>query len=294
MPSQSLMRKPSKPSSSLSRSVFSAPCSCIRTGSAPAIETAEYDGMIEPTPASIAGTYGSTCSRLQLVQAVDVGDALVDRVARARERRVVRGAAVADPVLGGGEHLVRAGQVARVVALQARRSRRRHRRHQRRVLAERLVAAAPALVARDAQARRERPRHAGRADLLRGGPLDLLDQVGVARGAQARVVREDRRADHVVVAVHGVDAVDQRDLQPRGQRLRAGSRRPCPPSRRPCSASAPSRRRTAPSRGRGRRSARATAGPGARPGSSGRPSRPASSGPAGPRRARRCVCAGSR
>ena len=63
MPSQSLMRNPSKPSSPLSRSVFRAPFSCIRTGSAPSIETAEYDGMIEPTPASIAGTYGSTCSR---------------------------------------------------------------------------------------------------------------------------------------------------------------------------------------------------------------------------------------
>ncbi len=63
MPSQSLMRKPSKPRSPLSRSVFRAPYSCIRTGSAPAIETAEYDGMIEPTPASIAGSYGLTYSR---------------------------------------------------------------------------------------------------------------------------------------------------------------------------------------------------------------------------------------
>ena len=39
-------------------------------------------------------------------------------------------------------------------------------------------------------------------------------------GAEADVVREDHRADDVVVAVHGVDAVEQRDLQARLDRLR--------------------------------------------------------------------------
>ena len=54
---------------------------------------------------------------------------------------------------------------------------------------------------------------------------DLLGRDGrsrapgrVAGRAQADVVREDRRADHVVVPVHRVDAVDQRDAQRRGQR----------------------------------------------------------------------------
>ena len=47
---------------------------------------------------------------------------------------------------------------------------------------------------------------------------DLAHEVGVARGAQADVVREDGRAEQVAVAVHGVDAVEQRDLQPRLER----------------------------------------------------------------------------
>ena len=47
-----------------------------------------------------------------------------------------------------------------------------------------------------------------------GDRADLLDERRVAGRAQADVVREDRRADHVVVAVHRVHAVDQRDLQP--------------------------------------------------------------------------------
>jgi len=64
MPSQSLMRNPSKPRVPLSRSLFSGPFSCMRTGPAPPTSTAEYDGMIDPTPAAIAGTYGATYRRL--------------------------------------------------------------------------------------------------------------------------------------------------------------------------------------------------------------------------------------
>ena len=80
-----------------------------------------------------------------------------------------------------------------------------------RVLAEALVAAAPARVAGDAEARREVPRDAGGAHLLGGDPADLLDQRRVAGGAEPDVVREDRRADHIAVTVHGVHAVDDRD-----------------------------------------------------------------------------------
>ena len=58
---------------------------------------------------------------------------------------------------------------------------------------------------------------------------------------------------HVVVAVHRVHAVDQRDLQPRLPARAAGRRRPSPPRPRACSGSAPSRRRRAASRGRRRR-----------------------------------------
>ena len=56
------------------------------------------------------------------------------------------------------------------------------------------------------------------ARLLGGDVLDVAHQRRVAGGAQADVVREDRRAVHVAVAVHGVDAVEDRDVQARGQR----------------------------------------------------------------------------
>src|SRR3954451_11422258 len=50
-----------------------------------------------------------------------------------------------------------------------------------------------------------------------GSPvLDVADEPRVARGAQPDVVREDRRPGHVAVAVHRVDAVDERDVQTRG------------------------------------------------------------------------------
>ena len=47
---------------------------------------------------------------------------------------------------------------------------------------------------------------------------DLLDQFRIARAPQADVVREDHGAADVVVPVHGVDAVENRDAEPRGQR----------------------------------------------------------------------------
>ena len=55
----------------------------------------------------------------------------------------------------------------------------------------------------------------GGADLLRGDACHLLDQRRIARAAQADLVREDDGAQHVVVAVHGVDAVEERNAQTR-------------------------------------------------------------------------------
>ena len=70
---------------------------------------------------------------------------------------------------------------------------------------------------------RERPLDSGGANFFGGDSLHLLDERGIARAAEADVVREDHRAQHVVVAVHGVDAVEDRDLQARllGARLEA-------------------------------------------------------------------------
>src|SRR5205823_2822370 len=131
----------------------------------------------------------------------DGGVALVDTAGRA---------AVTDVVLGAGKHrrLLR----AEFLALQAS----DHRSVLDGVLgrlAERLVRPAPAVVTHDAETRREVPLRTSARDLFRGGPADLFDQLRVVRGAEADVVREDRRAVNVVVPVHRVDAVDRGDAE---------------------------------------------------------------------------------
>ena len=87
------------------------------------------------------------------------------------------------------------------------------------ILAVGLVGAAPPVVTGHAHARREGPRDAGRARLGRRDPSLLVGQRRVVGGADPDVVREERRAGEVVVAVHGVDAVDHRDLQRCCERL---------------------------------------------------------------------------
>ena len=62
-------------------------------------------------------------------------------------------------------------------------------------------------------------RDAGAGDLARRHARRLLDELGVARGAEADVVREEHRALDVAVAVDGVDAVDDRDPEAGRQRL---------------------------------------------------------------------------
>jgi hypothetical protein len=80
-------------------------------------------------------------------------------------------------------------------------------------LAEALVRPAPALVAGDGDAGREGPANSRRSDLLGRGPGHAFDEARVTRAAEADVVREEDRPDHVVVAVDGVDAVHERDAQ---------------------------------------------------------------------------------
>ncbi len=249
------------------------PSRCSRRG--------EYDGMTVPTLVLLHGRHVRGEVRAGEVGPADrLVDALVDRVVAGRRCRTWcrrrRRSASRSPAPGP------AGRAGTRRALEAV-DRGLHRDHQRRVLAERLVRAAPP--------RRRGPRTctartshcgAGRPDLLRG---DVARRRSTSAGsrvdAEPDVVREDRRADQVVVAVHGVDAVEDRDLQPGGQR-RAWKPSTMSAQPRACSGSAPSRRRTAPSRAGRSRSATGRRRPRpARPGSSGRPSRPASSGPAG-------------
>ncbi len=124
------------------------------------------------------------------------------------------GAAVAEVVLGGGEHGRRVA--AEGVALQAG-DERGHGGGQFGRLTEGLVRTPPTVVAGHAQAGREGPVDAGTGDLLGDRAPDTPHQGGVPGGAQADVVREERGAAHRVVAVHRVDAVDHRDAQRGGQ-----------------------------------------------------------------------------
>ena len=74
-------------------------------------------------------------------------------------------------------------------------------------------------VLRNRNARCKRPAYAGAGDLLRGHPLRPPDEFFITRCAQSDVVRKNHRPINVVMAVHGINAVKQRDFQPRLQRL---------------------------------------------------------------------------
>ena len=69
---------------------------------------------------------------------------------------------------------------------------------------------APARVLRDRDRRGKRPGHASGTRGLSRGFGDALDQFDVVRGTQADVVREDGRAVHVAVAMHGIGPPDHR------------------------------------------------------------------------------------
>ena len=84
-----------------------------------------------------------------------------------------------------------------------------------RIFGEAFVGAAPPLVLRHGDARTEGPIDAGGANFFGGDSADATDEIGVARAAEADVVREDHGAEHVAVAVDRVDAVDDRNAKPR-------------------------------------------------------------------------------
>jgi len=127
---------------------------------------------------------------------------------RGAERR----AAVADEVFGARQDGKRVGQVR---ALEAAHRRASHFLHQLRVFGETFVRAAPTYILRHRDARREHPLDAGGADFLGGDSLHSFHQRGVARASHPDIVREDDRAQDVVVPVHRVDAVQDRNLKPR-------------------------------------------------------------------------------
>ncbi len=89
------------------------------------------------------------------------------------------------------------------------------------ILAIPFITAAPADILRNGDAGRESPVHTGGADFFGSDARGFFDEVGIAGAAEADVLREASGADDVVVAVDGVNAIDERDFQARvcGARL---------------------------------------------------------------------------
>jgi hypothetical protein len=137
--------------------------------------------------------------------------ALVDALARA---------AVADKVLGGrGDVAALHRRAARRITLQPVHHLGCVAPYQRRILRVAFVAAAPAQVLRHRQRRRECPVHPHCDHFLRRGSADAADQRRVMRRTESDVVREDGRTGDAGVAVHRVDAEQQRDHRVSGPRF---------------------------------------------------------------------------
>ena len=133
----------------------------------------------------------------------DRGIALVDTVG---------GRPVAKEMLGRGDDLAAGDQaLGRRRALQPAQSRADIARHQRRVRRIALVGAAPAVILRHGHGGRKRPVKPGHADLGGGGRTDPFDQRRIVRRAKPDVVRKQRGADDVRMAVHSIGAPDHRN-----------------------------------------------------------------------------------
>ena len=83
------------------------------------------------------------------------------------------------------------------------------------VVAVAFVSPAPMRVLRDGDAGRKRPADAGSGDLLGRDPLGALDERGIMRRTHADVVRKHGGPINVVVAMHGINAVNERNFQAR-------------------------------------------------------------------------------
>ncbi len=117
-------------------------------------------------------------------------------------------------MLGRGEHGRRGAEFPLLAALLSPQKGRSQLRHQGGILAESLVRAAPADVLGHGHARGEIPGHPGGPHFDRRRAADFIDQVRVARRPQADIVREDDGALDVIVPVHAVGAVEERNAQP--------------------------------------------------------------------------------
>ncbi len=85
------------------------------------------------------------------------------------------------------------------------------------ILGETFVRASPTHILRHGHTGRERPVDPRRAYFLCCDSPDLLHQIRIASTSERDVLREDHRPQHVVVTMHRVDAVQQRNAQTRAQ-----------------------------------------------------------------------------
>ena len=146
---------------------------------------------------------------------VDLVDALVEQVRAvrpARRRAAERRPTIPDEVLGRCRRGVVGAQARPLESLDACRA---ERCDLVSAFAVAFECAAPANVLWDRHDRSEIPADPRRVHLGRRCRADLLCERGVVRRADPHVLRKHRGASHVVVAVHGVDAVQDRDPEAR-------------------------------------------------------------------------------
>ena len=158
-----------------------------------------------------AAEVGVAQPRVALVER-KVGGAAASREPRAEDR-----AAVAREMLGAGDH---AQGIRKAGALKPLDRRRAEQSYHLRRFAEAFVRAPPAHVLWDGNAGPERPVDARGADFFRRHARRLFHELRASRRAQAHVLREHRRPDDVVVPMHGVNPVEQRNTPPRLERPR--------------------------------------------------------------------------
>jgi len=121
------------------------------------------------------------------------------------------GAAVAQKVLGGGQHLARGHEAVLRNALHTLDQRRPQLGHQAGLLGIAFVGAPPAVIARHSQRGREIPIDAGGRNLPGGGGAYEPQQLGVRPSPQADIVRKKRGPEHVIGAMHGIRSPNDRN-----------------------------------------------------------------------------------
>jgi hypothetical protein len=120
--------------------------------------------------------------------------------------RVGRCSTIPREMLGTGQHRFRVGNP---IALQPPDRSSPELGNQLVVFGKPFVSPAPAFILWHGNARGKGPVDPGCPHFLCGNPANLLNQLRIARAAQANVVGKDHGTEYIVVPVNGVDPIDQ-------------------------------------------------------------------------------------